>query len=297
MDDHTRLLSLVSAATISNKQVNQDAFALVDNPRVPMRAAVVADGLGSHYASEVASDLAARAIADALHGAKTTEDIDLHSAFAAAARRIVNHVAAANDLPADIDPANAFGTTAICAVELPTQFTFGYVGNGSILHLRGNFNRFPGSQLLPWTALNYLNPHTIPQNGRNPMCKLLSLQSSRVESTPTVLTISKDLHTFGDVVVCATDGIHSYDQTPMGRDDQQRIWISGEEALIRLYRTLGAFFNDEPSEERLDTCLVEYLKGLQRDGLVTDDCTLAVIITEPTLRYQASVSERGEGIR
>jgi two-component sensor histidine kinase len=72
-------------------------------------------------------------------------------------------------LPADLDWRNAFGTTVLCAVETIDHIVVGYLGNGAIIHIRGNFTTFPPSQLLPWTAINYLNPHTISQGGKNTM--------------------------------------------------------------------------------------------------------------------------------
>jgi len=280
---------LVAAATRSRKTVNQDAFAVVAPGHASLPAVVVADGLGSHYGAEAASDIAARTIAEAIRDTPSAAALDLSSAFQAARCRIVRHVETLGDtLPPDLDRTQAFGTTAVCAVDGPDRLTLGYVGNGGLFHLRGNFNGFPKSQLLPWTALNYLNPHTVPEQGKNAMCKLVSPANGAASAMPTVLTVSKDVDLFGDIVVCVTDGVYSYDQTPMGRDSEHRTWISGERSVALLFAALGTFFaGPEHTMDALAGCLEEFLVALDAENLMSDDCTVGVLVTEQALRYQA----------
>src|SRR5216684_3865592 len=247
---------LVATGTTSLKMVNQDACKVAVNPRVPLAGVIVADGVGSHYGAEVASEVVAVSLAAQLQALGPGERVDMRRLFAAAHFRLQNQIEEQLEtLPPDLDWKNAFGTTAICVAETAGELTFGYVGNGGIFHIRGNFNTFPPSQLLPWNAVNHLNPHSIPVHGKNVMYKLLSPKSTPEESTPSVVTVSKDDTPFGDIVLCCTDGVYSYDQTPIGRDDQKSIWISGEKSMALFYESLARFFEGEPSSGALQATL------------------------------------------
>jgi hypothetical protein len=285
--------SLVAGATLSIKATNQDAFGVAKNDAAHLSGIVVADGVGSHYAAEIGATVVARAIARGLGSLAASDRLCLrrmyHDAWRDVQRYIDDH---ADSLPQDIDWQNAFGTTAVCAVETTDGLTLGYVGNGGIFHLRGNFNQFPASQLLPWSALNYLNPHSVPRNGKNVMYKLLAPRSGPEEIAPSVMSLTKDDTSFGDIVVCCTDGIYSYDQVAIGRDDEKNIWISGEPAITRLFDSLSTFFDGEVSDQALAACLERYLAELHAANLVSDDCTVAVLITEKALAFQASMRLR-----
>src|SRR5262249_2604018 len=148
-------------------------------------------------------------------------------------------------VPADLDWNSAYGTTVLCAFETPRSIMLAYLGNGAIFHIRGNFNTFPASQLLPWAAINYLNPHSLSQNGKNVLYKLLSPRGRDGEIIPTVLTLGKDQDVFGDIVLVCSDGIHSYDQTAIGTDDEGRLWISGDETVRLFFESLKLFFEQE----------------------------------------------------
>lgn len=282
---------LMAAATTSNKKVNQDAYALARNGKVPLAGLIVADGLGSHYGAEVASSTVATTLRGALEQIECSCEIDLPRLFDEAQQGLNRQVREhADELPDDLDWRNAFGTTVISLVETKDQLVMGYLGNGGIFHIRGNFNTFPSSQLLPWTAVNYLNPHSVPQGGKNVLYKLLSVRSSASEIAPTVLALGKDLEGFGDILLLCTDGIYSYDQTPMGRDSNEQIWISGEATLALFFESLKSFFaGHEYTEPALHAALDDYLGQLSVKNLVADDCTVGVLITERALRYQESL--------
>lgn len=283
--------SLIAAATLSHKTINQDAYAIARNTRIPLAGVIVADGLGSHYGSEIGSRLAAAGLKDSIEEVACTCEVDMIGAFEAARERLVSYVDChVEDFPSDLDRRNAFGTTLLSAVETPNEIAIGYLGNGGIFHIRGNFNAFPISQLLPWTAVNYLNPHSLPQGGKNLLYKLLSVYSQGAEVMPSVLTIRKDIELFGDILLVCSDGIYSYDQTPMGRDDQQHVWISGEDTMVLFFEALKSFFEKRThTDEALQLALEEYLRQLESKGLVTDDCTLGVLVTDRALRYQESL--------
>lgn len=293
MDSPVFRPGLAAVASVSKKEVNQDSASIAFNSGYPLKAVIVADGLGSHYRAEFGSTVVAQAIADGLESIQRWQSIRCEELFERAQFRLKLAVETMFEtLPPDLDWQNAFGTTVVCAVETEERLTFAYSGNGGLFHLRGNFNTFPASQLLPWSALNYLNPHSISQNGCNAIYKLIGPRSTAEEFQPTVMTVSKDDTHFGDIIICCTDGIYSYDQTPIGRDDRQNLWIGTEPAMSRLYTVLGAFFNDEPTEESLTRLLQDYVAALKSDGLVSDDCTVGVLVTAKALAFQAQLREK-----
>lgn len=293
MEPHAHRLGLAAVATISDKPVNQDACALAFNSDYPLSGVVVADGLGSQYGADLASAVVANSLSAELAVWEPGRPIDFHALFAIARQRLIGEAGRhRQEISPDIDMTKAYGTTAICALETDRTLMLAYLGNGGIFHIRGNFNTFPSSQLLPWSSINHLNPHTISLDGRNAMYKLLSPRTTPEEAEPSVVTISKDEHCFGDIVLCCTDGVYSFDQTAIGRDSRNNLWISGELSMERFYDALKQFFDEEPSSDDLQSTLQTYLNGLNAAGLVTDDCTVGVVISGKALAYQAQLREK-----
>lgn len=278
--------AVVAAATFSRKQVNQDSFEVLDG--LGARGAIVADGLGSHFGAEVAAAVATSTIAQSLRAMTEPKGAD----FAAALRDARQVLRARTDaltagIHGAVDPRNSFGTTVICGLDLPDRLLVGYVGNGGAFHVRGNFNQFPSSQLLPWSALNHLNPHSKPEAGKNALYKFLAPGATDAQIAPSVVEISKDDDGFGDLLILCTDGVYSWDQTPIGRDDDRKVWISGEASVSLLFDALGSFFASGPHDaDGLQAHLVAYLAALDRENLVSDDCTLAVIVSPQAIHYQ-----------
>ncbi len=169
------IATILAVASTSNKEKNQDACAVVKNEEAGLTAVIVADGIGSHFAADQGSHVVTESAVSTLAELGQDSHVGLEDVFREAHTRLKKHVVEhAEDIPADVDWANAFGTTLLCAVETRRHLLLGYVGNGALVHIRGNFNSFPESQLLPWSAINYLNPHSFSRNGKNVLYKLLS---------------------------------------------------------------------------------------------------------------------------
>jgi serine/threonine protein phosphatase PrpC len=278
--------SLVAGATLSHKSKNQDAFAFVQNCHADLAAIVVADGLGSHHGAEIASSVAVQTLAQQLQESGPEDEIDMVALFGHAHRQISDRARENLSIePTELGSKDAFGTTLLCAVETRERIILAYVGNGAIFHLRANFNTFPSHQLLPWTALNYLNPHSIPQNGKPAINRLLSLRAQPHQITPTVLTLSKD-ESCGDIILCCSDGIYSYDQTAIGYDDNHETWIHADATVPLLFGSLSDFFVAPASAENLAANLDAYLRDIDTKRLVEDDCTVCALITNRALAYQ-----------
>lgn len=277
------MLSMITAAaTRSVKPINQDAC------KASSTSIVVADGIGSFYRAEVAAQFATEYLSARLSSMNSTANADY---FINAFKDIQQNLSETEEaktmiLPASHPASDVLGTTLLCAKAHDNWLTIAYVGNGAILHLRGEFTSFPANSVLPWNALNYLNPHSIAQEGRNVLVRFLSAKGSPDQSCPTVLQLQQDTVGAGDILILCTDGIHSNDQVRVGHDGEGSIWISGDQALQRLYKALGNFLLEaEPTSERLQYMLNQYLTDLETAQLIGDDCTVAVLVSGQTLKH------------
>jgi serine/threonine protein phosphatase PrpC len=283
--------SLVAVATLSSKETNQDACAVIESKTTPAMGVVVCDGIGSHLGAEFASSFAVESIANQLEempsdlvavlDSRLMTDV-YHNACTAIADKSAADAIARAVLVAGAAP----GTTALCALELQHSIMLAYCGNGAILHLRSNFNEFPESALLPWSAVNILNPHSQPVRGKNPLYKFLSALASPSEVVPSVVMLSKDQLLMGDIIAVVSDGIWSYDQATIGQNDAG-VWIHADTTLPLLYQHLSGFFlHGEFSSTALTRTLESYLNAVKERGLMTDDCTIGVLITGKAIEYQ-----------
>lgn len=281
----TSFTTLGAAATLTQKATNQDACGYIRRSGGG-KAVLVADGLGSHFQAEVGSRLAV----DAAKGwLADHSDGSLREAFARAAARIDAEATLTRaSWPEGVAPDRAMGTTLICALEVAESIEIGYVGNGAILHVRGDFDQHPSARLLPWSSVNLLNPHSRPEQGQAALYKFLGPFQPPAQREPTVVRLSTDAELVGDIIVLCTDGIASYDQTPIGRDSSQRIWIAGDASLALLYAALGEFFvAGTYTDGALEATLQRYLSDLARLDLVEDDCTVGVLVTSRAVEYHA----------
>ena len=281
--------SLAAVASFTRKKANQDSFAVVHNHHNGMTGVVVADGVGSFYGSRDASVVVSTAIKSHLEADMPISAVNLKQAFAGARSVLSDFIdVRAEQLPANVDPRNAHGTTALCAVDAGDSFKIAYVGNGCILHLRGDFDQVSPGRLLPSNIANLLNPHCHWHQGRGMLARIISPTTSDAESTPTVLEFSPD-ELLGDILVVASDGIYSYDDVQIGKDSQGEVFIEAKRSIVWLYEALSDFLRGGLTEWALESCLQSYLARLNQNQLVDDDCTVAVLISGRALRYRRSL--------
>lgn len=286
---------LLATASRSPKTVNQDSGAAFHHPYLPLACLLAADGIGSFYGAEYAASAAVQSLRRQIESLASCQHVArwLPSFFRKAKMELQESVSALSGLPADLNRNAAFGTTLIAAVDTPDEIIVAYTGNGAVWHIRGNFNTFPKSQYLPWSALNYLNPHTVPEDGRNQLYKMIAIAGNGQEAEPSLIQIRKDNHLFGDILMICTDGISSFDQTPIGKDGADQVWISGELPLQLFYARLNQYFDEGSRRDAgLAACLDAYLVELQKKNLMADDCTIAVLISGQAYSYQTA--RRGE---
>jgi serine/threonine protein phosphatase PrpC len=276
--------SIIGKGTLSIKEVNQDSVAAVNLPN-KCNIIAVADGLGSFYKSEFASRFVCENLVKILEKQDNLEELLFENIFEEITFNLKEKVA--EDLGDEDLPEKSFGTTLLCCIETEDEFHIGYVGNGGIFHLRGNFNSFPDRFYLPWNSINLLNPHSIEQSGKNAMYKLIEPNYRIGQIIPSVIKIRKDKLHFGDIILLCSDGVYSYDEVQIGKDPKGKIWISGEETMEKFYKHLNRYFsNEDYTNEALDTIINEYLEDLKSSDLIHDDTSLALVVTSKVQSFQ-----------
>lgn len=275
----------IAAATLTNKVENQDWFSKISNPKLQIYGVVVADGIGSFSYAKDAARMVASFVRHSINQLTDINDLNFEIIFSEAKNELIEF---AREKGLETE-GKTLGTTLIVAVHHPTPnrnydtIKVAYVGNGAIWHLRGNFNHFNESQLLPWNAINYLNPHSIQEEGKEALYKLISVSDNIDEAVPSVLTFRTDNY-FGDIIMICTDGIYSYDQIQIGKDSLGRTWISGEKSMSLFYSELNDYFKGNKPD--LENFLDNYLKKLNEIEELDDDATIALFITDNAITHQ-----------
>ena len=283
------LKSVIATVTATNKSENQDCKGEIENDS--FNALFVADGLGSFKYAKQSSErvidfLSTRAF-DLSDGVKEFPKSKFVELYIKAKEKLIAY-ANENLTKDDDNEQNLFGTTAITLFETANKIIVAYVGNGAIWHIRGNFNEFSDAYLFPWNAVNYLNPHTVPEDGKEALYRLISNSDDFSECVPTVFEIDKD-ESVGDVFMICTDGIYSADQTKAGRNDKG-VWVRYEPSMIKFYEYLKNYFKNNHlySKEIILHTMNAYLEELKPS--FDDDATLGILITPKALNYQHKIN-------
>ena len=276
-------ISVFATATITNKRENQDSKGIISKEM--FNAVLVADGLGSYKYAQKASNSVIESFLKELKNLEDISSLDFESVFKIAKEELVklSKIMTTKD---ESETDNLFGTTAIALVETKKSIKIGYVGNGAIWHIRGNFNEFPAVYSFPWNAVNFLNPHSISENGKEALYRLISdYKDDYRESVPSVIEIKKDLQQ-GDILMICTDGIFSEDQRKMFNHKEKGALVQYEKTMKKFFDYLKQFFeqNCEYTNENLETALNSYLSEMKPS--LDDDATLGVLITQCALDYQ-----------
>jgi serine/threonine protein phosphatase PrpC len=281
--------TLIAACSDTKKIQNQDFVAFIQGDK---NVILVADGVGSSaYAAEGARFVIEEATRILLE--LDFENINYTSLFQKIQLALDDRIALEqqNLLGLKYRP---FSTTLILAIEKKEVFEIAYIGNGAILHIRGNFMNFPiKTWIIPWTCVNYLNPHTIPVDGSEVLYKCFGAKADRAKVEPTVLTISKDNFEFGDILVICTDGIYSIDHQEIF-EDSLGYALPQPYALKNLNETLQNFLKGKNlSNEELNKTITNYLVSLKQIPYeMNDDCSLGLFITPKALEYSASITSQ-----
>lgn len=280
-------LHVIGTATTTNKKENQDSVAVWEGGQT--RVVVIADGLGGGEYARYAR-VSSKRVTDFLIGRIREEmeqgypgQILLEQLFREAKddlTRLSAEVIKKDGTGKD----NLFGTTVIVLIETEEKLVIAYAGNGAVWHIRSNFDEFLPPFLFPWNAINLLNPHSIPENGKEALYRLISSSGDEEECLPSVIEIIKDRQQ-GDIIMLCTDGIYSADQQRPGKNEKG-VWTKYEPAMLLFFRGLRQYFEeykvyDKASMEYFLDC---YLEEIRPD--LHDDATIGILVTRQAARHQ-----------
>ncbi len=268
---------LCAFASHTRKKENQDCGRAL--PRAGRNAVVLADGLGSLTYASAASREAVAFVAGALSSADGP--LDCKTLFDETKRRL-QQVARMEHHKGD--EAAQYGTTLLLAQETATAVRLAYVGNGAIWHVRPHTIREPARQLLPWSVVNYLNPHSRDVDGAEALYRLVSGNDLASEVMPTVLDVAQD-EAEGDIFVLCTDGIYSADQPTLGKNPSG-LWVRADPQALGLVAVLRqALTHPHPNNSLLTELLDSYLVSIE--AFLDDDASIGILITGKALAYLA----------
>lgn len=279
--------SIIAVSTETKKAENQDfADCFIGDS---YNAVFLADGLGSYKYAKKSSEIVVNFFKEKaeLMGSSESVKNSVPSAFQQvykeAKQKLIDY---ANETFSEEERKedNLLGTTAITLVETENRIKIAYVGNGAIWHIRGNFNEFPESYLFPWNAINILNPHTIPEKGKEALYKLISDSADFNESMPSVIEIDKD-KVIGDIIMICTDGIFSADQVKAGKNDKG-IWVKYENSMMEFFKHISHYFKTATLYDNNSLLEIIKLYLAEIKPTLDDDATIAVLLTKEVLAYQ-----------
>lgn len=281
--------SVIVTATTTQKSENQDCKG--DFECENFNAMFVADGLGTFKYAKQSSERVIDFFKTQASELNSREGKNHRPNFIETFKQAKDKIIAfANENISDENKneQNLFGTTAITVFETDEKITVAYVGNGAIWHIRGNFNEFPDAYLFPWNAVNYLNPHTVPEGGKEALYRLISNSDDYSECVPTVFEIVKD-KSVGDIFMICTDGIYSEDQLKAGKNDKG-VWVRYEPTMLKFFEYLKHFFKNNQlyNKESVEQTINLYLEELK--PTFDDDATIGILITTEMLNYQNKIN-------
>jgi hypothetical protein len=260
---------------------NEDHLVDFVNHHNGSRGLILSDGVGScAYAKRTAEFIANKA-KEILEERSALPALSLKDVFQTVHTALLRDIDISKEQDDSID-LTQFGATLIVCVETPSEFLIGYVGNGAIWHIRGNAFEGLGNRILPWGITNLLNPHTMPENGREVLYKYFSSRNDLEMTDPTVLRFGKD-DIFGDLLFACTDGVYSSDQVATSRV-ASGVWSHVDQPLVLFWEKLAVFLDGNIDESRLNEMMVSYHMELEKSDLVNDDASFGLIVSLPGMK-------------
>jgi hypothetical protein len=135
---------------------------------------------------------------------------------------------------------------------------------------------------------NILNPHTIPENGKEALYRLISDNTNFSECIPSIIELEKD-DEYGDIIMICTDGIYSGDQIKVGKNDKGT-WLKYEPLMLKFFEYMAHFFKNNQlyNKESIEQIIKQYLEEIK--PMLDDDATIGVLISSKTLNYQNEIN-------
>ena len=113
--------------------------------------------------------------------------------------------------------------------------------------------------------------------------------SDTIDPSPSIIKISKNEASYGDLIVITSDGVYTNDEVRIGKDDSGVVWMMGDETMLLLYERLKILFQSNPqkiNEEDVKFELENYLNVLKEKKIMHDDTTLGIIISQKVIQHQ-----------
>ncbi|MCL2072673.1 MAG: protein phosphatase 2C family protein [Marinilabiliaceae bacterium] len=274
--------SICSSGSIKNvnKEINEDAH--INFICNGMTIFAVADGISSHSAAADASSHVIEYIKNNANSINTVSD-SLNQLFSDINDSLCEF--AKTDKYKDQNNKKLLGTTLILGVETEKEVTFAYVGDGSIIHIRGTIGCFSGKDVDPWFT-NLLNPHIKPEK-KDVLYKMLSNESDKENIKPAIIRIEKDIDE-GDAFIICTDGIASQDKDQRKYKHETEGWLyKCNDYLSKLFVLLKNFKRADDHLELkkdLDRKIRLFLEN--NESKFRDDATLAILITDSFMKSE-----------
>ncbi len=277
------LPGFVAAASVTAKTVNQDACQVRSGDN--FCALAVADGLGSSFDAHLAASIATTAfIAESSRLAAPAAILSsaaVSATWEAVAKRL--HEQYAKTPERYSGQAAPLQTTLLAVVDNGDNYLFTYLGNGSLLYLRGDFWRFKGRDW-PWCRTDLMVGHTfLDSSGKDRLYGLVGPHG--LTASPNIGVVSKD-QKYGEFLILCTDGINSADHVKVGRDPQEKLWIEANPHVEYLIgQTLTRFLGELSGDADPEQALVSSLQGFLSTRTFDDDATLAVLVSRQAVHY------------
>jgi hypothetical protein len=173
-------------------------------------------------------------------------------------------------------------TTFLVVLETRNTIRVGYLGNGCLFHVRGNYSSFVKRTPVPWNLVNLLNPHAAPNRaGEAELYGYLCDEGNPLQ--PTLLEIGKDRVVPGETIIAGTDGLFSEDEAVLGRGGNEGTqWYRQiPQSVLSLWRLAGEVVSAPSTAQDLR----EQLQAWIEETPVDDDLTVGILTvtgSEPT---------------
>ncbi len=273
----------IAVRSKTTKSINQDACASYQGQNCS--AVVIADGLGSSFDAHIASTLAARSFLTAVQALdRQKKDITMKEVKALwknTADTLKNYYERHKEKYAD--KSHPLQTTMATILSLEESYMISYIGNGSILYVRGDFWHF-WDRRWPWCVTDFMVGHSfLEENGKETLYGILTPQG--LTASVRLLQVSKDPD-YGEILVLCSDGISSPDYLRVGYDANQKLWMEVNPHLERLLNeSLRHYFEKIAqkvhSVDELNKTIAQFLQERTFD----DDATLGIFVSQKAIDH------------
>ncbi|WKZ67086.1 MAG: protein phosphatase 2C domain-containing protein [Flavobacteriales bacterium] len=180
------------------------------------------------------------------------------------------------------------GTTLLCCYQCgrhaSDEVTVAHLGNGAIFHLAGDFYERGPSQV-PYRMHHVVLPHVDEQG-------VLVRHVSHTSGTPELALSETTLRLnspHGDILLLVTDGIATLEEEMVTRDPSGTLWRLQASAMQQVLEQLHTFLSGVRAPMTVQTDLGRFvastLQGLKESGVLEDDASLGVVVTEAVLSH------------